>query len=53
MNPAIPDFVSYQMLLESICTRPISAHTEEQLVYLVQLAEELCRLSREVLDNQR
>jgi hypothetical protein len=53
MNPTIPDVVSYQILLESICTRPISGHTEEQLLYLVQLAEELCRLNREVLDNQR
>ena len=53
MDTLIPDYVSYEMLLAAICLRPVSGRTPEELRYMVQLAEELSRHIREVLDNRR
>lgn len=53
MDHSVPDRVSYQMLLECICTRSISGRTEEELIYMVQLAEELSKLMRDVMEKTR
>jgi hypothetical protein len=44
----IPNFVSYDLLLQSICDRPVTGKTNEEVEYIVDLAETLCRLMREV-----
>jgi hypothetical protein len=47
MENVIPNFISYELLLQVICTRAVSGRTTDEIVYLVELAEDLCRLMRE------
>jgi hypothetical protein len=44
----IPNFVSYEVLLQAICDRAVTGRTNEEVEYIVDLAETLCRLMREV-----
>jgi len=43
----IPATVSYQALLDALCARPLSGRTAEEVNYIVELAENLCKLKRE------
>jgi glyoxylate utilization-related uncharacterized protein len=42
-----PATVSYQALLDALCARPLSGRTVEEVNYIVELAENLCKLKRE------
>lgn len=43
----IPTTVSYQVLLDALCARTLSGRTAEEVNYIVDLAENLCKLKRE------
>jgi hypothetical protein len=44
----IPNFVSYDVLLQAICARAVTGRSTEEVEYIVDLAETLCKLMREV-----
>lgn len=48
MDVHIPNFVSYEMLLRAVCCRTVAGRSNEEIHYIVELAESLCRLMREV-----
>ena len=43
----VPNYVSYEMLLQSVCARAVAGRTSDEIAYMVELAEELCRLMRD------
>jgi hypothetical protein len=48
MEYRVPNFVSYEQLLQAVCCRTVSGRSTEDIQYIVELAETLCRLMREV-----
>ena len=48
MEPSSPDSVSYEMLLQAICCRPVTGKSDDEIRYIVELAETLCKLMREI-----
>jgi hypothetical protein len=53
MEYHIPNFVSYEMLLQAVCCRAVTGRSTDEIQYLVELAESLCRLMREVEEETR
>lgn len=53
METFIPNFVSYEMLLQAVCCRAVAGRSTEEVQYLVTLAEDLCKLMREVDEMTR
>lgn len=53
MEFRVPDFVSYQTLLQTVCCRAVTGRTNEEIQYIVELAETLCRLMRETEEEAR
>jgi hypothetical protein len=53
MESPIPSAVSYEMLLQAVCCRAVTGKTNDEIQYLVDLAEQLCRLMREIELQQR
>jgi hypothetical protein len=48
MDFYIPSFVSYETLLQAVCCRTVTGRSTEEIRYIVELAETLCRLMREL-----
>lgn len=53
MDIHIPNFVSYETLLRAVCCRTIAGRSDDEIHYIVELAERLCRLMREVEEATR
>lgn len=53
MDYHIPNFVSYELLLQAVCCRAVTGRSTEEIQYIVELAETLCRLMREVEEETR
>jgi hypothetical protein len=53
MDLYIPNFISYEALLQAVCCRTVSGRSNEEIQYIVELAETLCRLMREVDEKTR
>jgi hypothetical protein len=53
MDFYVPNYVSYEMLLQSVCSRAVAGRTPAEIAYMVELAEELCRLMRELDQHMR
>jgi hypothetical protein len=53
MDCHVPNFVSYEMLLRAVCCRPVTGRSNDEIQYIVELAEALCRLMREVEEATR
>lgn len=49
----VPNSVSYETLLQAVCCRAVTGRTNEEIQYIVELAEDLCRLMREVDEQTR
>lgn len=47
MEQHFPNFISYELLLQIVCARAVTGRTTDEIVYIVELAEDLCRLMRE------
>lgn len=53
MEYHVPNFVSYEILLQAVCCRAVTGRTTEEIQYIVELAECLCKLMREVEEETR
>lgn len=53
MEQQIPSFISYEVLLQAVCCRAVAGRTNEEIQYIVELAETLCRLMREVEEQTK
>lgn len=53
MDFYIPNFVSYEMLLQAVCAKAVTGRSTDEIVYIVELAEELCKLMRELDQRAR
>ncbi len=53
MESHFPNFVSYELLLQAVCCRAVAGRSSEDIQYIVNLAERLCELMREVEKETR
>ncbi len=53
MDPLFSNFVSYELLLQAVCSRAVAGRSSEDIQYIVELAERLCELMREVEKEMR
>lgn len=53
MDFQVPNFISYEVLLQALCCRTVTGRSAEDIQYIVDLAETLCRLMRELDEKTR